>query len=255
MIPCICQSFSCTIWTNGLLDVSFDVKPGSVLGLFNAKHWSPNSAKKMSRISVHRKVFGYWIFISTNLILSKIFHARVDASLERNDDGKTFLEHLNFVLNVRPYASITTHDSLSCAMQCHTRKSCLSFNFAILEGNDNCELQHSDKYISPDRFQASLWYHHYSIMVSQIMLAEESNPPISAKIIWINFRPNARVKRQFSWKIAGNEVSRKWLITHVLTGLWILLCRVPHRSCPNSSRMDCKRQPTSSFHIISLTFS
>ena len=87
-----------------------------------------------------------------------------------SDDGKMLLEHLNFVLNVRPNVSVTTGDAIACGLACIRRSFCFSFNFAVYSRNDNCKLLLEDKYTYSDRFEPSPLYHHYSIMVSLIML-------------------------------------------------------------------------------------
>ena len=128
------------------------------------------SATKMSPVCVNKRILYCYIFITTILTLSRNSLARVDPSFEKRSEGATFIEQLNFVLNVLPRASFTTFDSMACALECLKRAFCFSFNFAIYPGDDNCKLLHENKYSFPDRFEPSRLYHHYTTMVGHVIL-------------------------------------------------------------------------------------
>ena len=121
----------------------------------------------MSHFSVHRRLL-YCYFLITTITLFGIFHARIDEWSDKRNE-KTFIEHFNFVLNVEPNASVTTHDAMECAIECIKRNFCFSFNFAVYSGNNNCKLLRENKYTSSDKFHASPLYYHYSIVVSRII--------------------------------------------------------------------------------------
>ncbi|KAJ7374860.1 hypothetical protein OS493_005213 [Desmophyllum pertusum] len=52
---------------------------------------------------------------------------------------------------------------MACALECRRRSSCFSFNFAVYQQSNGCELLREDKYTSSDRFEPSQFYHHYSM--------------------------------------------------------------------------------------------
>ena len=126
-------------------------------------------ASKMSHFLANRRLYCFSVVI-TVLALSGNLVARVDESLGKREDGKMFVKHSYFVLNVRPNVSVTTFDDMACALECLKRSVCLSFNFDVYPGNGNCKLLREDKYTSSEHFHPSLIYYHYSIMVSQFAL-------------------------------------------------------------------------------------
>ena len=67
----------------------------------------------MSHVLVYRRFFYCYLLITTILSLSGNFLARIDESFGKRDDGKMFLEHLSFVLNVRPNVSVTANDAIA----------------------------------------------------------------------------------------------------------------------------------------------
>ena len=114
------------------------------------------------------RFFHYCVSFTAILTFSENFPDRLDQGFGKRESGMNFIEHFHMVLNVRPSVSITTYDSLACALECLRHSFCLSFNFAVDPSSYGlCELLCEDKYTSSDRFEPSQFYHHYSMAVGK----------------------------------------------------------------------------------------
>ena len=106
------------------------------------------------------------VFLAAVFTFSKTATGSSDHGIGKRDSGTTFVEHVRFVLDVKPNISVSTYDNMMCAFKCLQQIFCTSFNFAVHSpGNNNCELLRENKYTRYDRFQPSQFYNHYSLMV------------------------------------------------------------------------------------------
>ena len=92
-------------------------------------------------------------------------------------DGVAFA---NFVAQKFSYLNITSLGNVyvlngrECGFACADIPSCFSYNLAVsygINGRMLCELLPSDKYNNSDKFIASQFFHHFSIVVSTSMTA------------------------------------------------------------------------------------
>ena len=76
-------------------------------------------------------------------------------------------------LNVSRVGSFTVHDIFHCTFECLSNPSCFSVNMAASEGAKGqlwCELLSSDKYRNPKKYERNKTSHHFSIMVSVLLV-------------------------------------------------------------------------------------
>ena len=120
----------------------------------------------MSRLLTFERLLYCYVSLAAIFAFPENVPERFDQGFGKKESGTIFLEHLHWVLNVRANVSITTHDAMACTLECRRRSFCFSFNFAVYQQSNGCELLREDKYTSSDRFEPSQFYHHYSMAVS-----------------------------------------------------------------------------------------
>ena len=83
-----------------------------------------------------------------------------------------FLVHNLHYLNITPLMHVSVNGFVDCGMKCVAVSSCFSANvgaFADLGQKTLCELLPSDKYSESSKFIVSERFHHFSIMVGQMI--------------------------------------------------------------------------------------
>ena len=69
--------------------------------------------------------------------------------------------------------TFNVYDAFDCTFECLSNPSCLSVNMAAYKGANGelwCELLSSDKYRNPKDYEGNKKSHHFSIMVSFLLV-------------------------------------------------------------------------------------
>ena len=100
-------------------------------------------------------------------------HVKGACSISQTVRQHVFIKDEFHYLNVSRAGSFTVYDAFYCTFKCLNNPSCFSVNMAFSKGANGevwCELLSSDKYRNPKDYEGKKESHHFSIMVSFLLV-------------------------------------------------------------------------------------
>ena len=127
----------------------------------------------------------YFLFVAGLFFLGCQVVFCNENSLNRDKDSKLqyafFQDHIFHSLDVPTIDEAYVLTGRHCLLRCVKNQRCFSTNIAVSSTQDGtvlCQLLSSDKYNSSSNFAQSQAFHHYSIVVSIVILVISSFFPV-----------------------------------------------------------------------------
>ena len=111
----------------------------------------------------------YFSYIESNILP----HPKDTYSISQSFRQHSFLTDEYHYLNVSRVGTFTVYDIFDCTFECLSNPSCLSVNMVASKGAKGelwCELLSSDKYRNAKDYEETKSSHHFSIMVSFLLV-------------------------------------------------------------------------------------